>query len=202
MINRILIRIKVIQTLYSFLLVEKQFSIESNPSAPTKEKRFAYSLYLDMLVLLIKLSREVERRRGEYPLAGTRFISRLLMDERVKSLMTRYSSEPFPFDGIVEGLARAVKDSGVYKSFLKDLDRDVPAAEEMVWTNLLNMVVMPSPLLTAVIPDRVNYTMKGVETMQGMLNRTISLRRRIMWMKCSGLSTRVSTRQGSSISGY
>ena len=55
MINRILIRIKVIQTLYSFLLVEKQFSIESNPSAPTKEKRFAYSLYLDMLVLLIKL---------------------------------------------------------------------------------------------------------------------------------------------------
>lgn len=174
MINRILIRIKVIQTLYSFLLVEKQFSIESNPSAPTKEKRFAYSLYLDMLVLLIKLSREVERRRGEYPLAGTRFISRLLMDERVKSLMTRYSSEPFPFDGIVEGLARAVKDSGVYKSFPKDLDRDVPAAEEMVWTNLLNMVVMPSPLLTAVIPDRVNYTMKGVETMQGMLNRTFS----------------------------
>ena len=61
-----------------------------------REKRFAYSLYLDMLVLLIKLSREVERRRGEYPLAGTRFISRLLMDERVKSLMTRYSSEPFP----------------------------------------------------------------------------------------------------------
>ncbi len=199
MINRILIRIKVIQTLYSFLLVEKQFSIESNPSAPTKEKRFAYSLYLDMLVLLIKLSREVERRRGEYPLAGTRFISRLLMDERVKSLMTRYSSEPFPFDGIVEGLARAVKDSGVYKSFLKDLDRDVPAAEEMVWTNLLNMVVMPSPLLTAVIPDRVeSRPCRGCSTGHS----PISLRRRIMWMKCSGLSTRVSTRQGSSISGY
>ena len=174
MINRILIRIKVIQTLYSFLLVEKQFSIESNPSAPTKEKRFAYSLYLDMLVLLIKLSREVERRRGEYPLAQTRFISRLLMDERVKSLMLKYSSEPFPFDGIVEGLAQTVKDSGVYKSFLKDLDRDVPAAEEMVWTNLLNMVIMPSPLLNSIIPNRVNYTLKGVETMQGMLNRTFS----------------------------
>ena len=46
MINRILIRIKVIQILYSFLLVEKQFTLESNPTAPTKEKRFAYSLNL------------------------------------------------------------------------------------------------------------------------------------------------------------
>ena len=70
MINRILIRIKVIQTLYSFLLVEKQFSIESNPSAPTKEKRFAYSLYLDMLVLLIKPSRGVSSRGDALYLAS------------------------------------------------------------------------------------------------------------------------------------
>lgn len=62
MINRILIRIKVIQILYSFLLVEKQFTLESNPTAPTKEKRFAYSLYLDMLVLLIRLA-----NRGRTP---------------------------------------------------------------------------------------------------------------------------------------
>ena len=47
---------KVIQILYSFLLVEKQFTLESNPSAPTKEKRFAYSLYLDLLVLIIRIA--------------------------------------------------------------------------------------------------------------------------------------------------
>ena len=48
MINRVLIRIKVIQLLYSYLLIENHFMIESQPSAPTKEKRFAYNLYLDM----------------------------------------------------------------------------------------------------------------------------------------------------------
>ena len=59
MINRVLIRIKVIQTLYSFLLVEKQFSLEGSPSAPTKEKRFAYSLYQDMLVLMVRIARSI-----------------------------------------------------------------------------------------------------------------------------------------------
>ena len=56
MINRILIRIKVIQILYSFLLVEKQFSLVTLPETPTKEKRFAYSLYLDKLVLMLKVA--------------------------------------------------------------------------------------------------------------------------------------------------
>ena len=40
MINRILIRIKVIQILYSFLVVEKQLSLVELPDSPTKEKRF------------------------------------------------------------------------------------------------------------------------------------------------------------------
>jgi len=55
MINRVLIRIKVIQLLYSYLLIENHFMIESQPSAPTKEKRFAYNLYLDMLMLMIRI---------------------------------------------------------------------------------------------------------------------------------------------------
>ena len=60
MINRVLIRIKVVQLLYSYLLLEKQFLLESQPSSPTKEKRFAYSLYLDFLVLMTRLAKDVE----------------------------------------------------------------------------------------------------------------------------------------------
>ena len=74
MINRILIRIKVIQILYSFLLVEKQFSLVELPESPTKEKRFAYSLYLDTLVLMLKVAESIGRRGGDKPLEETRFI--------------------------------------------------------------------------------------------------------------------------------
>ncbi|MDE6339239.1 MAG: hypothetical protein K2K97_05575, partial [Muribaculaceae bacterium] len=120
MINRILIRIKVIQILYSYLLVEKQFSLPTLPAAPTKEKRFAYSLYLDLLVLILKVSESIGRRGGDRPLEDTRFIKRLRTDDTLKSQLAKYRMSPFPFEGVVDSLAEKIKDSGVYKNFLKD----------------------------------------------------------------------------------
>ena len=96
MINRVLIRIKVIQLLYSYLLIENHFMLESQPSAPTKEKRFAYSLYLDMLMLIVRLSERIEKRGGVYPLADTRFIKKILADDKIKSLQMKYRHEDFP----------------------------------------------------------------------------------------------------------
>ncbi|MDE6084033.1 MAG: hypothetical protein K2G11_06060 [Muribaculaceae bacterium] len=77
MINRVLIRIKVVQLLYSYLLVNNTFTIESQPSAPTKEKRFAYQLYLDTLLLMVRLANDITRRGAGCPLADTRFIKLL-----------------------------------------------------------------------------------------------------------------------------
>lgn len=172
MINRILIRIKVIQTLYSFLLVEKQFTLESNPSAPTKEKRFAYSLYLDMLVLLIRVANSVERRPGDAPLASTRFISRLLLDDTVKSLLNRYSSEPFQLQGAVAPVAERVKESGLYKRYLKDSGNEIGSGEENLWRDLFNIIIATDPEVTALAAQRQNYTLKGLERMKEMMNRT------------------------------
>ena len=172
MINRVLIRMKVIQILYSFLLVEKQFTLERNPSAPTKEKRFAYSLYLDILVLIIKLSEEIERRRGEKPLYNTRFVSRLMVDDTIKAMLNRYTTD-FCFAPVIPALAERVKESGVYKNFLKDLDKDVPAADETVWADLLKFVILPDQQLNTLIAQRENYTFKGMERMHDMLHNTL-----------------------------
>ena len=46
MINRVLIRIKVVQLLYSYLLTQSEFKIESLPENPSRDKKYAYSLYL------------------------------------------------------------------------------------------------------------------------------------------------------------
>ena len=173
MINRVLIRIKVIQTLYSFLLVEKQFSLEGSPSAPTKEKRFAYSLYQDMLVLMVRIARSIERRNKELPLADTKFISRLLIDDSMKSLLAKYSSQPFPLQGIVDTLAGRVEESGIYKTYLKDRDREDTAAEETVWRDIFNMIIAPAPELMKVAERRDNFSLRGVERMKDMVNTTL-----------------------------
>lgn len=172
MINRILIRIKVIQILYSFLLVEKQFTLESNPSAPTKEKRFAYSLYLDMLVLLVKIANRVERRKGEFPLKDTRFIARLMNDETIRSLLSKYINEDYPLAGLVGPLADKVADSGIYKKYLKESGNDIGSGQENLWRDIFNMIVMTDPLVGEKIALRQNYTLRGVERMHGMMFHT------------------------------
>lgn len=172
MINRILIRIKVIQILYSFLLVEKQFTLERNPSAPTKEKRFAYSLYLDMLVLFIKVSRAVGKRKGESPLEESRFISRLLLDDKIKSLLQQYNEE-FPLEGAVAPVAEVVVGSASYKNYLKELSKG-SVSEENLWPRIFTHIVMTNPTVKALIASRENYTPKGVERMKEMVRTTFT----------------------------
>ena len=56
MINRILIRIKVVQILYSYLLSRSEFKIDAAPQGASRDRRFAYAVYLDMLCLIQELS--------------------------------------------------------------------------------------------------------------------------------------------------
>ena len=56
MINRVLIRIKVVQMLYSYLLTKSEFRIEPAPESATRDKRFAYTVYIDTLLMILRLS--------------------------------------------------------------------------------------------------------------------------------------------------
>lgn len=171
MINRILIRIKVIQILYSFLLVEKQFTLEDAPASPTRESRFAYSLYMDMLLLMMRLSKMVERRANDYPLAQTRFMERLRLDDILAANAKRNSSLN-PFSGIEASIASKIEQSAIYKKYLKDLGNHVAGAEEEVWRNLFSHVIITDPDLNKIISSRENYSLKALERMKEMMNRT------------------------------
>lgn len=166
MINRVLIRIKVVQLLYSYLLTDNRFMLESQPPAPTKEKRFAYNLYLDMLILMIRVSEKIEKRGGYLPLHDTRFIKKILSDDKIKSLQSRYRGEPFPFEPIVESLAELVKESGVYKNFQK---KDDIAEDDQIWEKIYKLIISVYPQLNAIISTRENFTLRGVDRMQEMM---------------------------------
>lgn len=168
MINRVLIRIKVVQLLYSYLLTDNQFMLESQPSAPTKEKRFAYNLYLDMLMLMVKISERIEKRGGYRPLADTRFIKKILADDKLKSLQMKYRHELFPMEKLVDKLAEAVQQSGLYKNFLKDSNAG-EMEDDKIWENLFEMVIIPNLAVNSSFTTRENYTIRGVERMRDMI---------------------------------
>lgn len=174
MINRVLIRIKVIQILYSFLLMEKHFALESAPESPTKEKRFAYSLYLDMLVLMIDIADSIIKRGGERPLADTRFITRVRHEEAVRSLLAKYKTENFPYMGIVNSLAEKIKESGLYKNYIKDVRDDKKHPDMTLWTDIYNIFIYPDTHLNSVISHMPGYTVKGVEKAREMVLTTLA----------------------------
>lgn len=174
MINRVLIRIKAIQILYSYLLVEKKFSFEGTPTAPTKEKRFAYALYLDMLMLMYSIARSIKRRGGDQPLADTRFIKRLGSDEQFKSLLAKYRTCNFSFETAADRISEQIKDSSYYKNWLKAYEGGDPAAEQTLWSDILKIFIYPDKGLNETISLRENFTLKGVERMKEMMTNTLT----------------------------
>lgn len=171
MINRVLIRIKVIQLLYSYLLTEKQFMLESRPTPPTKEKRFAYDSYLDSLVLMDKIADKVERRGMGKPLADTGFIAKIRSDEKVRVLINRYHSEYFPFESVIDSLAEKVKESGIFKNFVKAADTPSPMTDT-VWQDIFNIIIYPSAEYNELLSKRENFTLRGAERMKEMTDQT------------------------------
>ena len=173
MINRVLIRIKVVQLLYSYLLLEKQFLLESQPSSPTKEKRFAYSLYLDWLVLMTRLAQKVEKRGGECPLRDNRFTATILLDDKIKSLVAKYRIEDFPFAQAEAELAAAVKESGVFKLYAKKTDR-MPGDEAGIWREIFNQIILADAKVNSAIEARENFTIRGVERAKELMETTFT----------------------------
>ena len=170
MINRELIRIKTVQLLYSYLLVEHPFSLESQPSAPTKEKRFAYSLYLDLLYLMVRLASDVDEGKGN-PLAGTRFIEKVRTDSLMKGVAGKYEAGHRPFESLEPALVQAIRESAIYKRFLKG-DGDV--SEDNVWKQIFDYIILMDSEVNAEIAARENYTLKGVDRMRNIMDETFT----------------------------
>lgn len=170
MINRVLIRIKVVQMLYSYLLTEKQFTLESQPTPPTKEKRFAYRLYLDMLTLMSDIATNVERN-GYKPLLENRFIKMVIADDKVKSTIAKNSIEQSPYAGVIDALAKKVKDSASFKNYIKNNSGNLND-DLKVWQEIFDTILMTDVSLQTSFERIENYSLRGVERMKELMAET------------------------------
>ena len=167
MINRVLIRIKVVQLLYSYFLVQNNFSVQSTPSAPTKEKRFAYSLYLDYLYLMISIAESISPRTKHSSLYDTRFIQRLLSDNIMKSVCNKYSGGDFPLAKCVSDLCEKINESAIYRSFQKD-----PKSDSMIWQDIFRYFISPDTQISSIAKGYQNYSLRGIDRAKEMVAQT------------------------------
>lgn len=170
MINRVLIRIKTVQLLYAYLLIEKPFRLESQPSSPTKEKRFAYSLYLDMNYLMLKIAENVAAPNKSYPLLKSSYIANQGFQEAMKPLDANYASGSFPFKDVLASLTEKVSRSLPFKEYLKNSED--PGMKEKFWEDIYNHIILADPQLNEIIVAMQGYTLSGFERMKAMMTDT------------------------------
>lgn len=156
----------MVQLLYAYFLVQNNFAVQSSPSAPTKEKRFAYSLYLDYLFLMMKIADNVKKSDKTYPLANTRFMQRLASDNIMKSLKGKYSLG-FSLASCVEDISQQIGISAVYKKFLSD-----PSAEPSIWPEIFRLFISSNVKIGHVAEKYENYSLRGVDRAKEMVYQT------------------------------
>lgn len=166
MINRVLIRIKTVQLLYSYLLVEKPFSLESQPTAPTKEKRYAYNLYLDIIYMMYRISYMISGKKREYPLSDSKFIRKIENDEILKSVINKYSDGSFPFEPCLSEIADEIAHSLIYKEYREENSKG--EHNEKLWEDIFKTIIINNPEFVRIAGSLQNYSLSGIERTKEM----------------------------------
>lgn len=191
MINRILIRLKVVQMLYAYLLTRSDFKIEQAPSRMTRDAACAYNSYLELLMLLLELSGQSVTPDGKRPdlkeerknaLASAKIVSSLTTDRELREVMTRRGAEMARLDGIVPGLYKAISESAVYGDYSRKRVRQL-SDDVTLWKVLLPTVIAKYKPLTNALRQEEGFTMAGwergvkmvIDTLDGYSDQRTSL---------------------------
>ena len=184
MINRSLIRIKTVQILYSYLLTRSDFELEPSTAAAgtaktSRDNVFAYSVYSDLLLLLIKLSGIAPGGRNDSCASAPRQLKEgktaraLMEDSQVRALAASKRAELSIFDPILPILSKKLADSAVFADFKKK--KDVEMSDEIsLWKTVMSTIVEKDSAVENLFRSRSGFTTKGYEKGFRMLEQTLS----------------------------
>lgn len=180
MVNRVLIRIKVVQMLYSYLLTKSEFKIDSAPLSASKDRRYAYNVYLDLLLLIIELSgysvkadTRVLKVDVDKKLKNNAVGRSLVINGDIRDLILRGNTDIASFDSLLQALHDKIVSSAIYKDTAKkgfgELSSDVT-----FWTVVLETILAKDEALEAKFREIGGFTAQGFE--QGIAQTVSTLK--------------------------
>lgn len=170
MINRVLIRIKVVQILYSYLLSQTEFKIEAAPAeSASRDKKYAHTLYLDLLLTVLEMSGFNVRGEGESPLRGfalNKHINRNAMSralngvDEVRSAIMRGHRSIAVFDDVVPSIYNAIPSLPAYKSYVRKKKIEIKD-DVALWVSILTNLILNNPEAIAAARKNDAFTIAG-----------------------------------------
>ena len=180
MINRILIRIKVVQLLYSYLLTQTEFRIDSPEETTSNDKKFAYAVYLDFLLLIMEISGVNTRRTQggttivvDKKLQTGKLAKALAADPSVRQIIFKNSTDIDALRPLAQHLHDVIVESAVYKDYRKK--RTPSLADEVdMWTTVVESIFAKDAQLDAALRQLPGYSNVGFK--QGIAKVVSSLK--------------------------
>lgn len=175
MINRILIRSKVIQLLYSYIITKSEFAIEPQPDSTSREKRFAYQVYLTTINIILLLAgvRIVKNIKSLSALAAkNRLLKTLWNEDEVKVVLSKNDSDTEQFVKLANNLYDEIVNSSVYRSFVR-LKEYEPKEEARFWVTVIESSIARNEEFMSFLRQNSDFSIAGFEKGISQVVKTI-----------------------------
>ncbi|MDE6109281.1 MAG: hypothetical protein K2F72_03225, partial [Muribaculaceae bacterium] len=160
---------KVVQMLYSYLLTQSEFHIDAAPEAASADRRFAYSVYLDLLLAIAELSGiNTAGARGRQGISVDKLLRHnkvggaLAATDELKTVLSRGSSHIDALRPLLQNVADAVAASAIFKDY-KKIKNPTPADDARFWSVVLETVVMKDAAVVAAFRALPEFTGRGLD---------------------------------------
>ena len=186
MVNRILIRIKVVQIVYSYL-INKDKSIDTAEKELFFSLEKAYELYHRLLLLMIELTdaqnKRIENARAKYlataaernpdtRLINNRFIAQLRENKMLKEYIDRQSISWVNEPDFIRILLDHILDSDIYKAYVAS-EEDSYAVDHDFWRKVFKQIITEDADLSEILESQSLYWNDDIETISTFVLKTI-----------------------------
>lgn len=184
MVNRVLIRLKTVQLLYSYMLSRSEVKVAAAVETSSPDRRYSFTAYSELLLMMLELSGYKIAGKSQLPAAVTTAISSarfadtkvaryLAANDDVHGIMNQYGSNLGAFDAAIPEVIAKLKALPAYRTLNKVKVKDqTPADEIAFWTAAINaMANMPS--LLEALHHSEEFTVRGLEMGVKMLIETL-----------------------------
>lgn len=180
MINRILIRIKVVQMLYSYLLTRNDFKLSPEPDGVnvSNDKRFAYEVYLDLLTLLFEIAgigtpdAKAHTTLTQKALDKIKVPRAIAADSTVRQVLFKHPADTVAMAGIAPRVSAQVEESAVFGEFRRKRNPDL-SAEVTMWLTVVEDIFANSPAIQTAMRALPGYSSAGYAMGVEMLADTL-----------------------------
>lgn len=181
MINRILIRLKVVQMLYAYLLTRTDFKIESRPDEAdiSPDRRFAWQSYIDLLMLMLEITGNDTHPHKNRPvvtvdpkMAKSRLGAALAADSEVRQLIFQNESDIDSLRHLAQRIHDRVIASTAFADYSRKRKNDL-SLEVGMWSAVIPTVITSDPEVIKAFEALPGFTRNGYAQAQNMLLDTL-----------------------------